>query len=180
MKHNFFHNLCTSLKMTSEGHSTEPFPLFTDFSLLPMPQLKAYSAHVHMHVHIEISMCICSANFSAMCWITTNMCMGNHHISSAIVEPELQATSSQGYWPGELTFDGVGLLSCGPHTPVVQPTSEDLLTPFQSICMGFLPQGSDWDTDRPRGQKCSWGPTINMDYGGQHKLLQNKMYVMTA
>lgn len=36
--------------ITCEGHITGPFPLYTDFSLFRMLQLKGYSTCVHMHV----------------------------------------------------------------------------------------------------------------------------------
>lgn len=162
---NFFITCVYHLKMTCEGHATGPFPLFTDFSLFPMPQLKGYSAHVHMHVYIKKSTCVCRARLSGMHWITTNICMGNHHVSSAVAEPEVQAIGFQDCWPEEAALDGLGLLSCGLHMQLGassayadQPAWEDLLTPFQPICMGLLTQGSDWDIARPRRSEVLLGP----------------------
>lgn len=127
---------------------------------------KGYSVQLHIHM--------CSYKCVHLC-LSVRLFL--RHVLNHCTPPHLIVhgwTRSaylglQDGWPGEVTLNGLGLLSGGPHMHLgassvsADQPAWDVPTPIQSICMSFFLQGSDWDRARPtampRGQKCSWGPT---------------------
>lgn len=165
MKHEFCHNLCISLK-DDLWRLQEPFLYSLIFPSFPCPSLKNIQ---HMYICMYMCKCLCVSlgpvflphieSLQTYVWETTT----SHQLLLKQKWRPWGPRAAGQKWP----WMGWGCCPVGPICSSVHPVpmlvnqpETEPLTPFQSICMGFLPQESDWDiaspTARSRGRKCSF------------------------